>query len=73
MSTVSINTSKTTKGAGVVVLPIKEYKRLLQAAAVPDVYLTGKAAEDLDRLVEEGLRAHRAGKTRKLRSLADLD
>ena len=73
MSTISISKASVTKTAGLVVLPVKEYERLLKAAAIPDVYLTGKAAEDLDKLVEEGLRAHREGKTRKLRSLADLD
>lgn len=64
MSTISIKKSRITKEAGVVVLPVKEYKRLLEAAAIPDVYLTGKAAEDLDKLVEEGLREHAAGRTR---------
>jgi len=72
MANISIPKSKITKEAGVVILPIKEYQRLL-AGRVPDVYLTGKEAEDLDKLVEEGLREHRAGRTRKLRSLADLD
>ena len=72
MSTISISKSKVAREAGVVVLPVKEYQRLLRAA-VPTYYLTGKAARDLDRLVEDGLREHRAGKTRVLRSLADLD
>ena len=73
MANISISKSKITKESGVVVLPVKEYKRLLEAAAIPDVYLTGKAAEDLDKLVEEGLREYRAGKTRTLRSLAELN
>ena len=60
------------KQGGVVVLPVKEYKRLL-AASVPEYFLTGRAATRLDKLVAEGLRAHREGKTRRLRSLADLD
>ncbi len=60
------------KKDGVVILPVKEYRRLL-ARGIPEVYLTGKAARNLDKLVEEGLREHREGKTRKIRSLADLD
>jgi len=40
---------------------------------VPEYYLTGKAARDLDKLVASGLREHQEGKTRKIRSLADLD
>ena len=72
MSSITISKSKVRKESGVVVLPIKEYKRLL-AAAVPTYYPKGKAAERLDKLVEEGLRDFHAGKTRKLRSLADLD
>lgn len=47
---------------GVVVLPLDEY-RALQARAVPIYYLTGKKALALDRLVEEGLKEHQAGKT----------
>lgn len=72
MKAITVSRAQVKKEEGVVVLPMKEYKRLL-AAAVPTQYLTGKAAKDLDKLVEEGLREHRAGKTRKLRSLADLD
>lgn len=60
------------KRKGDVVLPAKVYRQLLDAA-VPTYYLTGKAATDLDKLVEEGLREHAEGKTRTLRSLADLD
>jgi len=56
---------------GVVLLDLDEYRKL-QAQAVPTYYLTGKKALALDRLVEEGLREHRAGKTRKIKSLADL-
>jgi len=62
MVTISISKAKVQKERGVVVLPMKEYQRLL-AASVPTYYLKGKAARDLDKLVEEGLREHRAGKT----------
>lgn len=57
---------------GVVILPIAEYRRL-QERAVPEYFLVGKAARDLDKLVEEGLREYKAGKCRTLNSLADLD
>jgi len=60
------------KSRGSVTLPVKTYRQLLDAA-VPTYYLTGKAATDLDKLVEEGLREYAEGKTRTLRSLADLD
>ena len=62
MSTITISKSKVAKEAGVVVLPVREYQRLLRAA-VPTFYLTGKAARNLDKRVEEGLREHREGKT----------
>lgn len=74
MANATLTTIKISQPAfkkGVVVLPIDEYREL-QARAVPTYYLTGKKALALDRLVEEGLREHRAGKTRKIKSLADL-
>lgn len=40
---------------------------------VPAYQLHGKAAERLDMRVREGMREYRAGKTKKIRSLADLD
>ena len=72
MTTATLLKKATTKDKGVVVLPVQEYQRLI-AAAVPTYYLTGKEATDLDKLVKEGLREYRAGKTRTIRSLADLD
>lgn len=72
MSTISISKNRIQKQKGVVVLPIKEYRRLL-VSSVPEIYLTGNAAKRLDKLVAQGLKEHREGKTRKIRSLADLD
>lgn len=69
---ITISKATVSKQGGVVVLPVKEYKRLL-AATVPTYFLAGKAATRLDALVEQGLREHREGKTRKIRSLADFD
>lgn len=60
------------KEGGVVILSLEEYRKLSRRA-VPTYYLTGKEAEDLDKLVEEGLKDYREGKTRVIKSLADLD
>lgn len=53
---------------GVVILSLKEYQKLRERA-VPEYYLTGKAAEKLDKLVEEGLREYAEGKTIRADSL----
>ena len=57
---------------GLVILPLSEYMRLLENT-VPAVYLKGRSARSLDRLVTEGLRDHVEGRTRRITSLADLD
>lgn len=72
MSSVIIQKVKIEKEKGVVVLPILEYKKLLQQS-IPTHYLYGKDAERLDRLVEEGFKEYKAGKTKKIKSLSDLD
>ena len=72
MTTVSISKAKVKKEGGVVVLSLKEYQKLYERA-VPTHYLKGKAAQRLDKLVEQGLRDYQAGKTRVIKSLADLD
>jgi len=72
MQTITIAKEKIEKEAGMVILPMKEYQKLV-ARAVPTYYLVGKEAKKLDRLVVEGLKEYKAGKTRKIRSLADLD
>jgi len=51
---------------------LKEYRRLLENS-VPALYLRGRRARALDRLVTEGLQEHLRGRTRKIDSLADLD
>lgn len=58
-----------TKG-GIVILPLKEYQRLCERA-VPTYYLKGKEAERLDKLVGEGLKECREGKTIEADSLKD--
>ncbi|MEK7500488.1 MAG: hypothetical protein AAB649_07885 [Patescibacteria group bacterium] len=72
MSTITIQKEQVEKQAGVVILPIGEYQKLVKRA-LPTYYLTGKEAKKLDKLVNEGLRAYKSGKTKKIRSLADLD
>ncbi len=70
MATITLSKKSVQKQKGVVVLPIKEYQRLL-AASVPEYFLTGKAAARLDRLVERGLKEHREGKTITASSLSE--
>ena len=71
MATITINKAKIDKDKGVVILSLKEYERLVRNN-IPTYYLTGKAAKDLDKLVEEGLKEHKSGKTKTIKSLADL-
>lgn len=75
MATVTISREKIEKHKGLIVLPLKEYQKLLARAAqaVPTYYLKGKAAGRLDKLVERGLKEYRMGKTKKIKTLADLD
>lgn len=70
MNGITIQKSKVEKQKGVVILSLKEYQKLLEQA-VPTSYLTGKEAKKLDKLVEEGLREHHAGKTIKAKSLTE--
>ena len=71
MTTINISKSKVKKEGGLVILSIKEYERL-QASAVPNFYLRGREASNVDDLVKKGLKSYYAGKTKVLRSLADL-
>ena len=60
MATATLKT-KINKKAGTVTIPLRVYRRMLMMP--PLEQLKGKAARDLDNLVEEGLREYRAGKT----------
>jgi hypothetical protein len=71
-NSITISRETVQKKGGIVILPLREYRKLCEGA-VPTYYLKGKEAEELDRLVGEGLRNHRLGKTRKIKSLGDLD
>ena len=72
MTTATLLKKAASKGKGVVVLPGQEYEGVM-GVVVRTNYLTGKEATDLDKLVKEGLHEHAEGKTRTIRSLADLD
>lgn len=67
-----IKVSRQALKRGVVILDLKEYERLREET-IPTYYLKGKEAEKLDKLVEEGLREHRKGKCKVIKSLADLE
>ncbi|MCH8986951.1 hypothetical protein IIA94_02175 [Patescibacteria group bacterium] len=70
--TIVISKEEVKERGGVVILDLKEYQELCERA-VPTYYLAEKEAEELDELVREGLRDYRAGKTKKIKSLSDLD
>lgn len=72
MSTVAISKNRIKQEGGVVILSLEEYQKLTERAA-PTYYLKGKEAEELDKLVELGLKDYRDGKTRVIKSLADLE
>lgn len=69
-SSITIPRELIRKSGGVVVLPLKEYQEL-QERAVPEYQLYGKEAEELDKLVEEGLRDHEEGRTTSASSLSE--
>jgi len=70
MTTATLLKKAASRDEGVVVLSLKEYDRLL-ATHVPNYYLTGKEATDLDKLVEEGLRDHAEGRTINANSIGE--
>jgi len=55
---------------GMVILPLREYKDLCEMA-MPAYRLEGKEAKELDRLVENGLKEHKKGRTVKASSLSE--
>jgi len=70
--TITISKKDVYKKGGVVILPLEKYKDL-QERAIPHYQLEGKEAEELDKLVKEGLKEHKEGKTKIINSLNDLD
>jgi hypothetical protein len=71
-SSIIISKEEIKKKGGIVILSLREYRKLCERA-VPTYYLKGKEAEELDKLVEEGLREYRKGRCKTIKSLADLD
>lgn len=71
-NSINILKKKIAESGGVVILPIHKYEDL-KRRAVPEYYLTGKEAEEADKLVHEGLKEYNEGKCKTIRSLADLD
>ncbi|MBI2050948.1 MAG: hypothetical protein HYT31_04040 [Parcubacteria group bacterium] len=71
VTTTTVRIPESALKKGVVLLDLDEYNQLREQA-VPTYYLTGKAAEDLDREVEKALQEDREGKTRRIKSLRDL-
>ncbi len=61
-NSITIQRQAVKKAGGFVILPLKEYDRLREQA-IPTYYLQGKEARELDKLVEEGKREYREGKT----------
>ena len=70
MATVTIDREKIEKQGGVVILSLKEYQELCERA-VPTYYLKGKRAEELDSLVEEGLKEYERGETIEAESIKE--
>ncbi len=70
----SVNISEKTirRQGGMVILPLREYEKLREKA-IPTYYLEGKEAEELDKLVESGVKDYQKGKCKTIKSLADLD
>ncbi|MBI4599294.1 hypothetical protein HY732_00040 [Candidatus Uhrbacteria bacterium] len=71
MSAITLQKKLIDKSGGVVVLSLEEYERLRERA-VPTYYLHGNDALSLDRSASRALREHRSGKSKTIRSLADL-
>ena len=72
MATISIPKTKIEKQGGVVILPLKEYQKLVKQTT-PMYYLRGAEAKKLDLLISQGLQEYRQGKTQTIQSLSDLD
>lgn len=69
---VTISKAALNQAGGVVILSVKEYRQLKENT-VPVYYLKGKAARQLDNLVDQGLKEYKEGRTRTLKSLVDLE
>jgi len=69
-NSITISKRAVRREGGMVILPLKEYQELRERA-VPTYYLRGKEAEELDKLVEEGLKEYERGETIEAPSLRE--
>jgi hypothetical protein len=69
-NSIIISKEEIQKKGGVVILSLREYKKLCERA-MPTYYLKGKEAEELDKLVEKGLRDYQEGRTISASSLKE--
>ena len=72
MSIISLSRDKIKKEGGVVILSLKEYQKLIERAA-QSFYLKGREADKVDTLVKNGLKEYKAGRTKSIKSLSELD
>lgn len=56
---------------GVVLIDLEEYQRL-KKQSIPTYYLKGTEARQVDTLVKEGIKEYKAGKAKRISSLAEL-
>ncbi|MCX6790613.1 MAG: hypothetical protein NTV62_00255, partial [Candidatus Gribaldobacteria bacterium] len=68
---ISLSKATILKEKGMVILPLREYKKLCEDAAIMTYHLKGKEAEKLDCLVQDGINGYKAGKCKMIKSLAD--
>jgi len=69
-NSIIISKEEIKKKGGIVILSLREYRKLCERA-VPNYYLKGKEAEELDKLVEEGLREYQEGRAISAPSLKE--
>ncbi|MBI2627491.1 hypothetical protein HYW72_01020 [Candidatus Nomurabacteria bacterium] len=72
MNTITVSKNKIEKEGGVVLLSLREYRKI-QMSSMPIYYLQSKEARNLDKLVKNGLKSYKDGKTKVLKSFADFD
>ena len=71
-NSITISEKNVRREGGLVILPLREYEELREKA-IPTYYLEGKEAEELDKLVEEGLEDYKKGRCKTIKSLTDLE
>lgn len=72
MNTITIPKKLMKNKDDLIIISRKEYESM-KARMLPTFYLKGKEAKNLDKLVKEGLKEYQDGKSKTIKSLADLD